>query len=83
MLLDLANAVEDIRCEYLGDVEALLHEVEVSPSLVWLEGRLIGPGPGAGWRYGLDHGTEPTAKSRRCPARTESTMEQLCLPSLS
>lgn len=58
MLLDLAKAVEDIRCEYFGDVEALLHEVEVSPSVVWLEGRLIGPEPGASWRHGLDHRDE-------------------------
>ena len=36
-LLDLAKALEDLRREYLGYVEALLNEVEVSAGVVGLE----------------------------------------------
>ena|SRR6187200_1676656 len=39
-LLDLPQAAEDLRGEYLRDVEALLNEVEIASGIVRLECRL-------------------------------------------
>src|SRR5512132_2815313 len=57
-LLNLTKAGEDIRREYVGYVEALLDVVEVAPSVVGLESRLVGPEPDAVRRHRFWHRDE-------------------------
>ena len=56
--VNLRQAGEDIRREYVGYVEALFNEVEVAPGVVGLERRFVGPEPGAVRRHRFWHRDE-------------------------